>query len=397
MSWRETCVMEERMRFVVACEAGLENFSEVCRCFGISRKTGYKWLMRYESEGVVGLLDRSRAPLRCPHALTPEISEALAAVRRCHPTWGPRKVKAWLAMNEPATAWPAASTIGALFDRTGLTRRRKRRRRTPPYERPFGAVTQPNDTWCADFKGWFLTGDGVRIDPLTMTDAHSRYLIRCQSMDRPDEVHVWPAFEASFHEFGLPVRLRTDNGPPFATSAAGGLSRLAVKVIKAGVFPERIAPGKPQQNGRHERMHLTLKQDTAMPPACSLARQIERFAIFRDIYNTERPHEALGQVPPATVYSPSARLYSGLRSPDYGGETIIRRVRTSGEIKWKGNLIFISGVLVGEPVGLTEIDNDTWELKYGPVHLGTIKGEAGLRKTGSGACSRAKPYNTKKT
>ena len=396
MSWKETCVMEERLRFVMACMERVETISALCLQFGISRKTGYKWLGRYEQEGPMGLVERSRAPHVCPHALTPAQEEVLLAVRRRYPTWGPRKVKAWLERHEPATSWPAASTIGLVFDRAGLTRRRQRRRRTPPFGRPFGAVAESNDTWCADFKGWFRTGDGRRIDPLTVTDALSRYLIRCEAVSRPDTAHVWPVLLSAFEEFGLPTRFRTDNGPPFAAAAAGGLSQLAVRLIKAGVTPERIAPGQPQQNGRHERMHLTLKQDTASPPADDLAEQLARFRAFRQTYNHERPHEALGQIPPGHVYEASRRAYEGLKSPDYPASTQVRRVRQNGEIKWKGSLIFVATALVGEPVGLKEIDDDTWLLEYGPVALGTIKGKTGLRKTGSGACSRAKPYGKRK-
>lgn len=397
MSWKETCIMDERMRFVLACSENFEAFSDICRRFGISRKTGYKWRSRYESEGVGGLTDRSRAPHFCPHALTPDQSKVLIAVRQRYPTWGPRKVKAWLELNNPGTVWPVASTIGLVFDRAGLTCVRKRRHRTPPFDQPFGDVVASNDTWCADFKGWFRTGDGMRVDPLTITDAHSRYLFRCEAVARTGELHVWPVFLWAFMEFGMPLRLRTDNGPPFATVAAGGLSRLAVKLIKAGVIPERIEPGRPQQNGRHERMHLTLKNDTAAPPAANLAAQKVRFEEFRHIYNSERPHEALGQVPPATVYQRSHRQYEGLKSPEYAEPIQVRRVRTSGEIKWKGHLIFVSEALIGEPVGLREIDDDTWLLEYGPVTLGTIKGKAGLQKVGSGARSRARPYNNKRT
>ena len=397
MSWKETCIMNERMRFVLACDDGFEAFSEICRHFGISRKTGYKWRARFELEGVGGLVDRSRAPHFCPHGLTLAQSEALISVRHTHPTWGPRKVKAWLELNVPGVTWPAASTIGLVYDRAGLTRSRKRRRRTPPFEAPFGSVVESNDTWCADFKGWFRTGDGLRIDPLTITDAHSRYLIRCEAVARTDERHVWPVYLSAFREFGLPVRIRTDNGPPFATCALGGLSRLAVKLIKAGVTPERIEPGKPQQNGRHERMHLTLSQDTAAPPAANPAAQTARFRRFRRVYNSERPHEALGQLPPATVYQPSRRSYDGLRSPEYAAPTQIRRVRSNGEIKWKGALIFVSQALCGEPVGLREIGEDTWRLKYGPIELGIIKAKEGLQKPRHRTRSGGKPYNRKKT
>ena len=217
-----------------------------------------------------GLLDRSRAPHDHPQAIAAAIRERCLAVRRTHPTWGPVKVRAWLERRKPDIGWPAASTIGALFDREGLTVKRRLRRRCPPSAAPFANCDEANDVWCIDFKGWFRTGDGGRCEPLTLSDACSRYLLRCQAVSRTDEDHVWPILEAAFREFGLPNWLRSDNGPPFASPGAGGLTKLAVKVIKAGVLPQRIKPGKPQQNGRHERLHLTLLQDTANPPARSL-------------------------------------------------------------------------------------------------------------------------------
>ena len=375
MVWKETCVMDERLRFVAACLEGSDTVVELCRRFGISRKTGYKWLGRYGSEGVGGLSDRSRAPHSNPRALDGEVVSAILAVRHRYPSWGPRKVKAWLEDNRGDRDWPPASSIGNLFDRAGLTRARKRRRRSPPQSLPFSACRAPNDVWCVDFKGWFLTGDGIQVDPLTISDAHSRYLLRCEAVGRTDRAHVWPVFEAVFGEFGLPLAVRSDNGPPFASRGAAGLSRLAVQLIKAGIRPERIAPGKPQQNGRHERMHLTLKQDTASPPARSLAEQIVRFHDFQRIYNHERPHEALGQVPPARLYRNSPRVWDGvLRSPDYDDQVSVRRVRSNGEIKWKSRSIFISKALRGEPVGLHRIDDDSWLVKYGPILLGTLKG-----------------------
>ena len=229
-----------------------------------------------------------------------------------------------------------------------------------------------------------------------MSDGYSRYLICCQAVARGDEAHVWPLLETAFHEHGLPRALRTDNGPPFASRAAGGLSRFAVKLIKAGVLPERIDPGKPQQNGRHERLHLTLKQDTATPPARSLAAQIERFERFREIYNAERPHEALEQRPPARVYLPSPRRFDGvLRSPDYPDEAQVRRVRSNGEIKWRGQLAFLSEALVGEPVGLFAVAEDIWLVKYGPVTLGTMRGRQGFLRIGPGRPSGPKTRKNK--
>lgn len=392
MTWKETCIMKERMRFVLACEDGFAAFSDICRQFGVSRKTGYKWLARFRREGVPGLTDRSRAPKHCPHALSAEVCGALRQVRLRHPSWGPRKVKAWLEARHPDQVWPAASTIGCFFDRSGLTVARKYRHRTPPYTRPFGKVRRPNDTWCADFKGWFMTKDRKKVDPFTLTDAFSRYLIRCEAVVRPNEVCVWPLVKGALREHGLPYYFRTDNGPPFATKAAGGLSRLAVKLIKAGIQPERIEPGKPQQNGRHERMHLTLKQDTAMPPADTWRAQQQRFRAFRRIFNEERPHEALGMATPASVYRPSARDYTGLHEPGYQNDALVRRVRSNGEIKWQGNLIFISEALIGEPVALSQIEENSWQLHYSTILLGAIKGEEGFRKTGKQTATKPRNY-----
>jgi transposase InsO family protein len=373
MVWLETCGVDERMRFVMAVEEQTDAFAVVCRQFGVSRKTGYKWLERYRSAGFTGLLERSRAPLHRPHAVTDAIAERCLSVRRVHPTWGPMKVKAWLERHEAAIDWPAASTIGALFDREGLTVRRRLRRRSPPSSMPFASCEAANDVWCIDFKGWFLTADGSTCEPLTLSDAVSRYLLRCQSMSRTDTAHVWPVLDAAFREFGLPHRLRSDNGPPFASRGAGGLSRLSVKVIKAGVLPERIAPGKPQQNGRLERLHLTLLQDTANPPARSLREQLDRLRAFQRLYNEERPHAALGNDTPSEHYAPSPRRFDGiLREPDYAADLTVRRVRSNGEIKWRGNMIYINEALTGEPIGLAEHADGGWTAFYGPVSLGVI-------------------------
>src|SRR6202163_328440 len=387
MVWMETCAVDERMRFVMSVVGREDAFAVVCRRFGVSRKTGYKWLERYREAGVEGLLDRSRARLHHAQAITEEIAERCLAVRRAHPSWGPAKVRAWLERKAAQIEWPAASTIGALFDREGLTVKRKLRRRSPPSSAPFAECTAANDVWCIDFKGWFMTGDGNYCEPLTLTDAHSRYLLRCQAMMRTDSVHVWPVLEAAFREFGLPHRLRSDNGPPFASRGAGGVSQLSVKVIRAGVLRERIAPGNPQQNGRHERMHLTLLQDTASPPARSLREQLKRLRNFQRIYNEQRPHESLGDDTPADHYTASPRRFDGvLREPEYS-EHEVRRVRRNGEIRWQGQTIYISEALIGEPVGLREHDAAGWTVCYGPIVLGTLaRQDDRLRKTKRQAC-----------
>ncbi len=382
MGWMETCAMDERMRFVMAIEEHEEALAAVCRRFGVSRKTGYKWLARYYTEGARGLIDRSRAPLNHPQEVLAATAERCLAARRLHPTWGPVKVRAWLARRAPEISWPAVSTIGAVFDREGLTVKRRLRRRSPPSTAPFAHCGAANDVWCIDFKGWFLTGDGIHCEPLTLSDAYSRYLLRCQALGRTDGDHVWPVLDAAFREFGLPNRLRSDNGSPFASCGAGGLSKLSVKVIKAGVVPERITPGKPQQNGRLERLHLTLLQDTANPPARSLRQQLERFKDFQRLYNDERPHEALGNDSPTEHYTVSPRCWDGvLREPEYGSERTVRRVRQNGEIKWQGSMIYIGTALIGEPVGLVENVDGGWTASYGPIVLGVIAhGSDRLRK-----------------
>jgi transposase InsO family protein len=393
----ETCPVDERMRFVMAAEEPDEAFAATCRRFGVSRRVGYKWLARYREAGVEGLFDRSRAPLHHAQVVSEDIAEQCLAVRRTHPTWGPVKVRAWLERRQPETVWPAASTIGALFDREGLTVKRRVRRRSPPSTAPFGHCGAANDVWCIDFKGWFLTGDGTHCEPLTLSDAYSRYLLRCQAMARLDTEHVWPVLDAAFREFGLPHRLRSDNGSPFASGGAGGLSKLSVKVIKAGVVPERIAPGKPQQNGRLERLHLTLLQDTAKPPARSLREQLERLRTFQQVYNEERPHEALSNDTPAEHYVVSPRHFDGvLREPDYGPDHTIRRVRHNGEIKWQGNTVYISMALSGEPIGLIETGNGNWTAHYGPVPLGIIdhRGDR-LRKPKQPSCGHVDNARTR--
>lgn len=381
MPWQETCTMEERMKFMCAYLEGAVAMAELCRLYGISRKTGYKWLERYRVDGLLGLQARSRAPHGRPQAMAEELAAMIVAVRKGHETWGPRKVRAHLIERYPAIGWPAASTIGTLFDRESLTVPRVLRRRVPPQTSPLAHAWAPNAVWTIDFKGYFRTADGARCDPLTMQDADSRYLLRCRQLAALNGAAVWRQIELCFRAFGRPERMRSDNGAPFASRAAGGLSWLSVRLIKAGVVPERIAPGKPQQNGRHERLHLTLKQDTASPPAASLAAQQRRFDRFQRIYNTERPHEALDDRTPASCYRRATRSYRGrLESPAYGDDRLVRRVRTSGEIKWHGRLIFISQVLAGEPVGLCEHDTDHWRVDYGPIELGTIDPKGRFRK-----------------
>ena len=372
MPWRKVCPMDARMRFVAAVQAEEDSVAALCEEYEISRKTGYKWLTRYAAEGPRGLAERRAGPRRVPWAITRAQAEAIVGLRRRHPSWGPKKLRAKLLASAPAQAWPALSTIGDLLRREGLSARRKRRRRALPTATAVAPIVAPNEVWCIEFKGWFRTGDGVQCYPLTVTDAFSRYLLGCW-VSAPDYQGCRPKFEQLFRAHRLPRIILSDNGPPFASLAAGGLSRLSVWWIKLGITPARIEPGKPQQNGRHERMHKTLKAETARPPAATLAAQQRRFDRFRAEFNHQRPHEALGQAVPAACYTPSPRPYpSRLQDPAYAADFELRRVRSNGQIKWQGQLIFIARPLIGEVIGLRENDDGNAEAYFGPVHLGTI-------------------------
>lgn len=370
MPWKETCVMDERLRFVAECAKGERSMSAVCQEFGISRKTGYRLLHRYGMEGLMGLFDRSRAPHHHPHAVSADVEAVIVSLREQHPRWGPRKLRAWLERNRPRTSWPSGSTIGRILLRHGKIPPRRRRRRTPPYTQPFRTCLEPNAVWCADFKGWFRTGDGKRCEPLTVSDAHSRFVLACRALPMTTQGAVRPVLEALFREHGLPWAIRTDNGPPFASTALGGLSRLAVWWIKLGIMPERIDPGCPEQNGRHERFHRTLKEATATPPQSSLRKQQLSFDRFCLEYNYDRPHEALANRTPHQIYQPSNRPYpSRLPEMVYPDHMHVRIVRPSGQLHWRGGDYYISETLIGEPVAFEPVDERYYDLYYGPVMI----------------------------
>ena len=366
-----TWTMTDRMHFVVAAEAREDTMAALCRQFGISRKTGYKWLARVRAGGPAALADRPRVPRHTPHALSEEVRAVLLALRARYPSWGPKKLRARLHMDAPQLPVPAVSTVGDLLRAAGLSVPRHTRRRVPPRDTPLAHAVRPNLVWCADFKGDFRLGNGVRCYPLTVSDACSRYLLRCQALAQTAVEQVQPLFEATFREWGLPEGIRTDNGPPFASTGLAGLTRLSVWWLKLGIRHERIDPGKPQQNGRHERMHGTLKAEACQPPASSLRAQQQRFDRFRRIFNDERPHEALGQQPPATVHTPSPRPFPE-RLPElaYPQADVVRWVRRNGTIRWRGVELYITQALSGEPVGLTQVGDHRWELCFGPLVLG---------------------------
>jgi transposase InsO family protein len=363
--------VEQRLEFVVQAELEEETFSELCRRFGISRQTGYKWWNRYAESGVDGLADESRAP-HCPSQSIPEkIQARVVKLREEHPTWGPRKLRASLGQREPDVHWPAASSIGDLLKREGFVHARKRRRRTPLYSQPLAHADAPNRVWTADYKGWFLCRNGQRCDPLTIVDACSRYLLLCRAVEKTDSQHTRALFEAVFRAYGMPEAIRSDNGAPFGSPAPGGLSRLSVWWIKLGLRHERIDPGCPQQNGRHERMHETLKQETAKPPQSNIPKQQRAFEQFEQCYNWERPHEALQYATPGAVYQPSQREFpSRLPQLEYPDEDLIRSVSPGGYFSWKHQPVFVSEVLGGERIGLRETDDGVHEVYFGPVLLG---------------------------
>jgi putative transposase len=363
--------MDQRVRLIQDYENG-ESITALAEIYGIARKTVYKWLQRHAEGGVAELADRSRAPLNCPNKVSQEMIAAIIAARQRW-KWGPRKLLVKLREGEPKKVWPAESTIGEILKRAGLTHRRKPRFRTPPYGQPFAAVEEANQTWCADFKGWFRTGDGTRCDPLTITDAHSRYLFRCQIAAKTDTVHVAAIFESAFREYGLPRVIHSDNGVPFASCAPGGLSRLSMQWVKLGILPERSRVGSPQDNGRHERMHLTLKQSVLRPPESNPRRQQQAFDRFQQEYNHERPHEALADRTPASCYTASCRPMPR-RIPDleYRTEITVRRVSQQGSIKMNGERTFISEIFAYEWLGLSALDERYHEVFYGPVKLGFL-------------------------
>ena len=373
MPWKETSPMCERASFIRAVQQAEDSMAALCREFGISRKTGYKWLKRFAEEQGEGLKEHSRAPLRHPNATSAEMEAAIVKARRKR-RWGPKKLAVALAKEWPPEAIPGVSTIGDILKRKGLVAPRKVRRHGTPSAEPLAHATHCNRVWCVDFKGWFRTGDGQRVDPLTMTDAHTRYLLCCQGMcGKTDTEHVLAVFETVFRTHGLPERIRSDNGAPFASTGLAGLSRLSVWWIRLGIVPERIHPGTPSENGRHERFHLTLQQETATPPASTPKKQQEAFDRFRPIYNEERPHEALGQVTPASLYTPSPRPYPDKLPPiEYEDDMEVRRVRLGGQMKWNGRDVRVSQALIEQPVGLKPVADGVWHMYFCGVRIGTF-------------------------
>ncbi len=373
MPWKETCPMDQKIQLLSDYFKDEYTISELSHNYQLSRDTVYKWIKRYQAQGLDGLEELSRAPLSHPNATSPAIVSQLIETRLKHKNWGPKKIIARLEKLHPESAWPAPSTAGSILKKEGLVNARRRRPHTPSYTQPFQACTKPNDVWSMDYKGQFRMGDGRRCYPFTLTDNYSRYLLGCRGLSQPTSENTWPCLERAFRQYGLPLAIRSDNGAPFASTGLGGLSKLSAWLIKLWVRPERILSGHPEQNGRHERMHRTLKAETATPPRAHLKAQQQAFNSFRREYNLERPHEALGQEVPAAFYQPSRRvLPEKLPAVEYPSYFTVRQVRSNGEIKWKGELVYISQALVGEPVGLRQISEREWEVRFSFHPLGIL-------------------------
>lgn len=380
MAWENSKVEHQRLQLITAYMKKEASMTDLCRRFGVSRKTGYKWYEVFLKEGKNGLKDMSRAP-HVPHTVyNSDLIDIAIDLKLKRRSWGPKKILVKLYELYPRVKWPSPTRLYDIFKELNLVTSRKLRHRVPQTS-PLGDLEGCNDTWSVDFKGWFLTGDGNRCEPLTVADCHSRFLIKCIHLDKHSVDYVWPVFEEAFFEYGLPHRVRSDNGPPFGSVGAGRLTGLSVKLIKAGVIPEWIEPGHPEQNGRHERFHLTLKQDIANPPKESLALQLKAMTQFQEEYNYDRPHEALGMKTPASCYSKSPRTWNGqLKSPEYNMSIEVRKVCQSGCLWLKGKEYYIGKTLEGEYVGLKSNELDELEVYYGPVYLGKLDLNTGLEK-----------------
>lgn len=370
MPWKETGPVLERKRFIDDYLSGFYTITELAARYGVSRRVLHKWLSRHDAEGAKGLADRSRAPLHIPHRTDDKIAAAVIDFRRRFPFMGPRKIATRLSELQPHVEWPAPSTIGDILVRAKLVTPLPRR--NPPAHplRVRATAAEPNDLMTIDYKGQFLLGNHRYCYPLTIVDHVSRYLLACDAFPSTQSGHTRQVFERVFREYGLPRAILSDNGSPFGSPGLARLSRLSLWWIRLGISVERIVPGHPEQNGAHERMHRTLKAQTARPPEATFERQQSRFDHFRHEYNNERPHEALGQKRPATVYTPSPRPYPETLPPiEYPGHLETRKVDHTGMIRWKNSRLYLSHTLHGETVGLEEIDDGIWSLYYGPVLL----------------------------
>lgn len=373
MPWRELKPMDQKTQFIADYLRQTLDTTELCQLYGISRKTGYKWIERYLENGPQGLEERSRRPGASPNQTPEAIVEALIAVRQHHPTWGAKKLLPFVEKRHPDWDLPSRSTVCDILKRRGLIPRQRRRRVIGHPGKPSSLMLAPNAIWCADFKGQFKTGDGLYCYPLTVTDGYSRYLLACQGLWSTKVVEAKPVFTRLFKEFGLPERIRSDNGVPFATNTLARLSALSAWWVRLGILPDLIEPGKPQQNGRHERMHRTLKAETTRPPAANRRAQQRKFNRFQKEFNDERPHEALDMATPGSIYVPSPREMPNRLPPlEYPDRFEVRYVSYNGGIRWNKGWVNVSITCAGEYVGLEEIDDGVWNVYFGPLKLGRL-------------------------
>lgn len=369
MPWKESLIMDERMKFVARLLQG-EKMTELCREFGISRKTGYKFWDRYKDVGLHGLTDRSRRPVRYANQLPMQIECEILRIKKDKPSWGAPKIREILRRKYPEVRTPAKSTIHCILDRHGLVIRRKRRR-FKLQGTPLSTQHNPNDLWCADYKGEFMLANKQYCYPLTITDSCSRYLLACEGLESTKEMHAFNIFEQTFQKYGLPMTIRTDNGLPFASPhALFGLSKLSVWWLRLGIFIERIKPGNPQQNGRHERMHLTLKKEATKPPGENMLQQQEKFDNFIQEFNTQRPHQAIDMKFPGEIYTPSPRLYKGIQELSYPFHDKTAIVTTCGRICIDKHKINLSHVFAGQNMGVKEVADGIWLVTFMDYDLG---------------------------
>lgn len=369
MPWKESVIMDERMKFVGRLLVG-EKMAELCREFGISRKTGYKIWDRYQKVGLHGLTDRSRRPVRYANQLPIQLEKTILNIKTERPFWGAPKIREILARKYPEVKTPAKSTIHAILDRNGLVKR-KRKRRFKAQGTPLSAGIHANDLWCADYKGEFMLGNKDYCYPLTITDFSSRYLLACEGLTTTKEMYAFAIFERVFKDYGLPNAIRTDNGLPFASpNSLFGLSKLSVWWLRLGIEIQRIRPGKPQQNGRHERMHLTLKKEATKPAGENLLQQQEKFDDFIEEFNTNRPHQALEMKCPSEVYTPSPRPYKGLQEVTYPFHDKTLMVTSCGRICIRRKKVNLSRVFSGQVVGIKEVEDGVWLVSFMDYDLG---------------------------
>jgi putative transposase len=373
MPWSQTSPMHQKTLFIADHLRGTRSVTELCAEYGISRKTGYKWIDRYIRRGPLGLEEQSRRPRHSPRETPAHVVSAIIEVRQRHPSWGAKKILSILHQRHPHWSLPHRATGVDILNRHGLIRKKPKRRHIGHPGRPTSLILAPNQLWCADFKGQFRMGSGEYCYPLTVTDGYSRFLLGCQGLHSTAVQPSKAVFTRIFKEYGLPQRIRSDNGVPFATNSLARLSALSAWWIRLGVMPELIEPGKPQQNGRHERMHRTLKAEATRPPAHSMRGQQRKFDHFICEYNYERPHEALDMQTPASVYEPSIRpMPDKLPALEYPDRYEVRLVSTNGGIRWNSDWVNVSITCAGEYVGLEEIDEGIWNVYFGKLKLGRL-------------------------